>query len=71
MSTINQVLALLQNGKWHSFEDLKSNSCLAESQIVTVLEFLAKYGFLQRNFRDKTFRLAPKLVNLFELTAKR
>ncbi|KON34556.1 hypothetical protein AC477_00445 [miscellaneous Crenarchaeota group-1 archaeon SG8-32-1] len=68
MSLISQVLVLLENGELHSFENLKSNSCLAESQIETVLEFLANYGFLQRNFYDGTFRLVPKLVELLRLS---
>ena len=68
MSAVDQVIALLKNGEWQSFEDLKPNCLMPESQIETVLHFLTKYGFFQQNFYDETFRLVPKLVELLRLS---
>jgi DNA-binding IclR family transcriptional regulator len=66
MKASEQVLASLENGEWQTFDDLKRSCALPEGQITTVLNFLSKFDFLQRNDHQK-FRLAPEVVNLFRL----
>ena len=67
MKIIDQVVSSLQNGDWHSFEELRSHCSLPECQIKTVLDFLTQFDLLENNHNEQTFRLIPELIALFRL----
>ena len=65
MEKINEVITILENGDWHSLEDLYNYySFMPQSQIESILDFLYKYNFLEKNYNTGKFRLIPKLVSL-------
>jgi DNA-binding IclR family transcriptional regulator len=42
----SEVLELLEDGKWHSFEDLSLKMGISKEQVSIILEFLEKFGFI-------------------------
>lgn len=67
MELINQIMTILENGNWYSFEDLNHYFFIPQSQIKIVLDFLFDYNFLEKNYLTGKFRLIPNLVSLIEL----
>jgi hypothetical protein len=67
MKIVDQVVSSLENGDWHSFEDLKRHCSLPECQIKTVLDFLTRFDFLENNNDEQKFRLVPQLIALLRL----
>jgi len=65
LAAVNQIVSLLENGEWHSFEDLRYNCSLPEWKIEAVLNFLNRFEFLQKNNIEQTFRLSPELASFF------
>ena len=71
MGIINQVITLLENGNWYSFEELNRNyNFMSSSQIVSILDFLFEYHFLEKNYNTGKFRLNPKLVEVLSTNGK-
>ena len=58
MGIINQVIALLENGNWYSFEELNRNYYfMSSSQIVSILDFLFEYHFLEKNYNTGQLKI--------------
>ncbi|MEJ2242106.1 MAG: hypothetical protein P8Y18_08190 [Candidatus Bathyarchaeota archaeon] len=68
MGIINQVITILENGNWFTFEELTNNYYFTSpSQIIAVLDFLIEYDLLEKNYNTGKFRLVPKFVSLMKL----
>ena len=64
MDNVNQIINILESEQWISFKTLKSKCKIPEKNVNLVLNFLFKYGFLEKNNHNQKFRLNPALSNL-------
>ena len=61
---IIEIMAFLENGAWHSFEDIRRNCSLSDNKINTFLGFLTKFDLILKNNSGQTLRLNPRLNDL-------
>lgn len=66
MSLIDQILELLRNGEWHEIKEITGKTKLDESKVGLIMNFLAKYGFIELDTREKKTSLAPSLLSFLK-----
>jgi len=54
---INDILELLENGKWHDLEEIRKKIQLQDLDIKGVTKFLAKYKFIKVDKEGKKAKL--------------
>jgi len=64
--TIDEVLELLKNGKWHSLNEVMEKSRLSEFKAETVVNFLAEYNLIQLDREREKARLTPPTLSFLE-----
>lgn len=63
MITIDEILAILQDGKWHDIEEIKAQSGASERVTEIALSFLQKYGFIERDTGEHRVRAEKLYMN--------
>jgi hypothetical protein len=68
LSTIDEILWALKDGKWHYLTEItqKWPSPKPESRIEIALSFLREYSFIQVNENEQKTKLHPLLLEFIE-----
>ncbi len=66
MPAIDDILELLEDGKWHNVSDAVKKSRLRESKVETILGFLAEYKFITLNKEQQKAKLTPTMLKFLE-----
>ncbi len=61
MPSLDTVLELLRDGKWHRLEDIVKKLELQEDRVKKIAEFLEKYDFIQLDGESKRAKLTTCL----------
>ena len=59
MSTIDKILELLEDGKWHDIKETREKSNLQEFKVEMIYGFLAEYAFIDFNKEQQKAKLTP------------
>jgi hypothetical protein len=59
LSTIDKILELLEDGKWHDIKEIREKSNLQEFKVEMIYGFLAEYAFIDFNKEQQKAKLAP------------
>jgi len=59
MSTIEEILELLKDGKWHDLKEIIEEIQLTRSGAETITNFLAEYNFIQLDKEHQKARVTP------------
>ena len=66
MSTLDEVLYLLKDGKWHNIKEIAEKTELPENKAEAILEFLNDYDFIQLNETNKKTKLKPSTAKFIK-----
>jgi hypothetical protein len=66
LSTIDEILWSLKNGKWHSLTEITKKSTSPEPLTKMALSFLWEYNFIQIDEYKERVRLSPLVLNLID-----
>ena len=59
MPKVDDILKLLENGKWHDLKEIGKKTQLQDLDIVSVKKLLAKYNFIKLDKEGKKAKLDP------------
>ena len=59
MSAIDEILELLEDGKWHDIKEAIKKSNLQEFKVEMIYGFLAEYAFIDFNKEQQKAKLTP------------
>lgn len=59
MSTVDKILELLEDGKWHDIKEIREKSNLQEFKVEMIYGFLAEYAFIDFNKEQQKAKLTP------------
>ena len=57
MPEVNDILELLENGRWHNLEEIRKKIQLQDIDITGVTKFLAKYDLIKVDKEGKKAKL--------------
>lgn len=66
LSTIDEILWLLKDGKWHNLREIIEKGSLSKSKMEMAVSFLWEYDFIQVNENGRKAKLRPLMVNFIE-----
>ena len=67
MKSIDQILELLQDSKWHAEGEIKDLVSLPEEKIKTIIEFLIEYRFISHNKDGDSVKIENLGLQLLDL----
>ena len=65
MSTIDEILWLLEDGNWHNLEKIAEKAEISKVKAEMVASFLDEYDFIQINKDLKKAKLKPSILEFF------
>lgn len=66
MPAIDDILDLLEDGRWHDIREAIKKSRLNESKVETILGFLANYRFITLNKKQQKVKLTPTMLKFLK-----
>ncbi len=66
MPAIDDILELLEDGKWHNVSEAVKKYSLHESKVEIILGFLAEYKFITLNKEQQKAKLTPTMLKFLE-----
>jgi len=66
LPAIDDILELLEDGKWHDVRETINKSKLHESKVDKVLGFLAEYKFITLNKEQQKAKLTPPMLKFIK-----
>jgi predicted methyltransferase len=66
LSTIDEILWSLQNGKWYSLTEIIEKSPLPKPLTEMALSFLREYNFIQIDEKEGKAKLSPPVLNFID-----
>jgi DNA-binding IclR family transcriptional regulator len=70
MSTIDAILWLLKDGRWHELEEITKKIALSKIKTELAISFLTEYDFIQLNKNDGSVKLQPATLEFMEEVQK-
>jgi len=58
---MDDILKLLEDGKWHNIREIIDNSKLHERKVEMFMNFLSKYNFVELDKKRQKAKLTPSL----------
>ena len=77
MPKADDILKLMENGKWHGLKEIGKKTQLQDLDIVSVAKFLAQYNFIRLDEERQKVKLDPstrrflKKIQQLEVEEKR
>jgi len=68
LSAIDDILKLLEDGKWHEAREAVKKYSLHESKVEIVLGFLAEYKLIISNKKQQKVKLTPRMLKFIKET---
>ncbi|MGQ9460195.1 MAG: hypothetical protein ACUVRA_03065 [Candidatus Bathyarchaeaceae archaeon] len=66
MPTINDILELLEDGKWHDLNEIKKKTELHELKVKSLTKFLAQYNLIKLDKDGKRAKLDPLIQDFLK-----
>ncbi len=66
MSTIDDIIMLLKDGKWHNIQEVTETVALPKSKADMVISFLEEYDFIQHEEGTKKIKLQASMLEFIE-----
>lgn len=66
MPKVNDILELLENGRWHDLEEIRKKIQLQDLDITSVTRFLTKYNFIKVDKKGKRAKLDSSTQNFLK-----
>ena len=66
MPTLDWILEVLDDGKWHRMSEILEKSKLANSTMKRIIGFLAEYQLIQRDETLQTIRLTTETLRFLK-----
>ncbi len=66
---IDFIIGLLEDGKWHTIEEMSQRSKLHEFKIEILTDFLARYSLLEFNRKERRVRPSKALTRFLRTTS--
>jgi len=66
LSTIDEILELLEDGKWHDIKEVVEKSNLQEFKVEVIYGFLAEYAFIDFNKEQQKAKLTPTTLKFLK-----
>lgn len=66
MPKVNDILELLENGRWHDLEEIRKKIQLQDLDITSVTRFLTKYNFIKVDKKGKRAKLDSATQNFLK-----
>jgi len=63
---VDDILKLMENGKWHGLKEIGKKTQLQDLDIVSVAKFLAQYNFIKLDKEGKKARLDPSMQDFLK-----
>jgi DNA-binding IclR family transcriptional regulator len=64
--SIDQILRMLRDGKWHDMSEIAERTKLSSTKMQRVTDFLAKYTFIEVNHENQKMKLSPTLTEFLQ-----
>jgi hypothetical protein len=61
---IKNLEKMLEDGQWHTFNEVEEAISLSEVEILKIGEFLSCFGIAELNMKDKSLKLSSSFLNL-------
>ena len=71
MDGIERFLALLEDGKWHSVDEVSSRLVWNRSRTLRLAVFLSEHGLVHYRSSDESVMLDPEFLSLLRETWRR
>ncbi len=65
MYAIDEVLVLLEDGRWHNYAEISKKSGLRRTKLAALLDFLAEYEFIDLDAERREAKLTSSVLRLF------
>jgi len=66
LSTIDEILWSLKDGKWHNLKEITEKNSLTESKAKITINFLQEYNFIQVDKNELKTKLRPQMLNFID-----
>jgi DNA-binding IclR family transcriptional regulator len=66
LPTINDILKLLEDGKWHDLNEIKKKIELHDPKVNNLTKFLAQYNFIKLDKDGKRAKLDPLIQDFLK-----
>ena len=66
MPKLDDILELLENGKWHDLKEIKKKTQLYDFDITSIAKFLAQYNFIKLDKEGKKAKLDSSAQDFFK-----
>jgi predicted transcriptional regulator len=66
LSAIDEILELLEDGKWHDIKEVMEKSNLQEFKVEVIYGFLAEYAFVDFNKEQQKAKLTPTTLKFLK-----
>lgn len=61
MLVMDDILNLLEDGKWHDISEVIDNSSLHDRRVEIFMDFLGEYDFIELDRKRQKVKLTPSL----------
>lgn len=66
MPKVDDILKVLENGKWHDLKEIGEKIQLDDSDIMNITDFLAQYNFVKLDKERKKAKLGPSMQDFLK-----
>ena len=66
MPKVDDILKLLENGKWHDLKEIEKKTQLHDLDIMKITKFLAQYNFIKLDEGKQKVKLDPIMQNFLK-----
>ncbi len=70
MSTIDKILWLLKDGKWHDMKEVTEKTALPKDKAEIAVNFLGDYEFIKLNENTKKVKIQHSMLKFIEETQR-
>jgi len=63
---VDDILKLLENGKWHDLKEIEKKTQLHDLDITNITKFLAQYNFIKLDEEKQKVKLDPATQNFLK-----
>ncbi len=66
MPKVEDILRLLENGKWHDLKEIGEKTQLNDLKVKSATKFLLQYEFVKLDEREQKIKLDPSMQNFLK-----
>jgi len=66
LPTVDDILKLLEDGRWHDLNEIREKIELQDLKVKSLTKFLAQYDFIELDKDGKKAKLGPSIQDFFK-----